>query len=337
MAEEHATQIAVHDCEPAIETMRDDILRGLAQDPKTLPSQYLYDERGARLFESICETEEYYLTRTEIAILKRNMDAIVDRIGPGALIIEPGSGSGVKTQLLLENLEEPAGFVPIDVAKQQLTEFAARVDHRFPDLDVIPVCVDFTDGYDVPPCENTVRKRVTYFPGSTIGNFTPPAAVGVLRHMAEVCDNDGGVLIGVDLKKERAILEPAYDDAAGVSSEFALNYLVRLNRELGADFKLEQFGYEAPYNEILGRIEMALVSRCRQVAHIDGAAVSINTNERVRTEYSYKYSPDEFAALAAQAGLEVTDFWTDPDRLFSVQYLLPRQDAQRNRKCARDA
>lgn len=337
MADEHTKLIAVHDCEPAIEAMRDDVLRGLAQDPKTLPSQYLYDERGARLFESICETEEYYLTRTEIAILKQNMGAIVDRIGPGALIIEPGSGSGTKTQLLLENLEEPAGFVPIDMAKQQLAKVAAHVDQRFPDLDVMPVCADFTDGYDVPPCENAVRKRVAYFPGSTIGNFTPPVAVGVLQHMAKVCDDDGGVLIGVDLEKERAILEPAYDDAAGVSSEFALNYLVRLNRELGADFKLGQFGYEAPYNATHGRIEMALVSRCRQVAHIDGAAVSLDAEERVRTEYSYKYSPDEFAALAAQAGLEVTGFWTDPDRLFSVQYLSPRQDTERNRKCARNA
>ena len=335
MIEENTNTIAVHDCEPTIKTMRDDVLRGLAQDPKMLPSQYLYDERGARLFERICETEEYYLTRTEIAILRQNMDAIVDRIGPGAMVIEPGSGSGVKTQLLLENLEDPAGYVPIDVAKQQLAEFAGQMDQRFPELNIMPVCADFTNGYDVPPCENTVRKRVTYFPGSTIGNFTPPVAVEMLRHMAEVCDDDGDVLIGVDLEKERAILEPAYDDAAGVSSEFALNYLVRLNRELGADFKLEQFGYEAPYNESQGRIEMALVSRCRQVAHIDGAAVSFDAEERVGTEYSYKYSPDEFAALAAQAGLKVTDFWTDPDRLFSVQYLSPRQDAGRNKECAR--
>ena len=316
----------MYDYQPAIETMRDDVLRGLARDPKMLPSQYLYDERGARLFEQICETEEYYLTRTEIAILRQNMDAIVDRVGPGALVIEPGSGSGVKTQLLLENLEDPAGYVPIDVAKKQLAEFAAQIDERFPDLDVMPVCADFTNGYDLPSCGNKVQKRVAYFPGSTIGNFTPPVAVEVLRYMGEVCSDDGGVLIGVDRKKDRAILEPAYDDAAGVSRDFALNYLVRLNRELDADFEVEQFGYEAPYNEAHGRIEMALVSRCRQVAHIDGAGVSFDTDERVRTEYSYKYSPDEFAALAGDVGLEVTDMWTDPDRLFSMQYLaLPQR------------
>jgi dimethylhistidine N-methyltransferase len=329
MTEENANTITVHDYEPATATMRDDVLRGLAQDPKMLPSQYLYDERGARLFERICKTEEYYLTRTEIAILRQNMDAIVDHIGPGALVIEPGSGSGVKTQLLLENLEDPAGYVPIDVAKRQLAEFATQMDQRFPDLNVMPVCADFTNGYELPPCNAAVRKRVAYFPGSTIGNFTPAVAVEMLRHMGELCDDDGGVVVGVDLKKDRAILEPAYDDAGGVSRDFALNYLVRLNRELDADFKLEQFGYEAPYNETHGRIEMALVSRCRQVAHIDGVGVPLDTDEHIRTEYSYKYDPEEFAALAENAGLEVTDTWTDPDHLFSVQYLSLNQAASR--------
>ena len=324
----------MHDCRPATETMRGDVLRGLARDPKTLPSQYLYDERGAGLFEKICETEEYYLTRTEIAILRENMDAIVDRIGPGALVIEPGSGSGVKTQLLLENLEDPAAYVPIDIAKQQLADLAAQMDQRFPDLEVVPICADFTSGYELPPWADALRKRVAYFPGSTIGNFTPPVAVEMLRHMVELCDDDddrggdgGGVLVGVDLKKDRAIVEPAYDDAEGVSREFALNYLVRLNRELNADFELSQFGYQAPYNEAHGRVEMALVSRCRQVAHVDGVGVSFGLDERVLTEYSYKYSPDEFAALAEDAGLEVTDTWTDPEDLFSVQYLAPRRNA----------
>ena len=316
-------QIAVHDYGPVTQTMRDDVLRGLSQEPKVLPSQYLYDERGARLFEAICETDEYYLTRTEIAILRRYMNAIVDRVGPGALVIEPGSGSGLKTRLLLENLDGPAGYVPIDVAKKQLIEFAAQVDQTFPELDVMPVCADFTNDYTLPPCDARVRKRLMYFPGSTIGNFTPPAAVEVLRRMAGLCERDGGVLVGVDLKKDRAVLEPAYDDAQGVSREFALNYLVRLNRELRADFELNQFDYEAPYNEAHGRIEMALVSRARQVAHLDGIAVSFRADERVRTEYSYKYSPEEFAILAKKAGLTVVDFWADSGRLFSVQYLSP--------------
>ncbi len=227
--------------------------------------------------------------------------------------------------------------MPIDVARQQLAEFAAQIDQRFPDLNVVPVCADFTNGYELPPCKAAVRKRVAYFLGSTIGNFTPPVAVEMLQHMGELCDDDGrGVLIGVDLKKDRAILEPAYDDAAGVSRDFALNYLVRLNRELDADFKPEQFGYEAPYNEAHGRIEMALVSRCQQVVHIDGVGVMFGTGERVRTEYSYKYDPGEFAALAEQAGLTVMDVWTDHDRLFSVQYLSLRQSADRNKKWGQD-
>jgi dimethylhistidine N-methyltransferase len=323
MTEDQAHTIAVRDHAPAIETMRADVLHGLAQEPKVLPSQYLYDDRGARLFERICETAEYYPTRTEITILRQNIDAIVERIGHGALVIEPGSGSGVKTELLLENLEDPAGYVPIDVAKEQLAEVATQLDQRFPDLNVLPVCADFTRGYALPPHADSARRRVVYFPGSTIGNFTPAEAVAMLRHMSEQCDEGGGVLIGVDLKKDRAILEPAYDDAAGVSSAFALNYLVRLNRDLDADFKLEQFGYEAPYNQDKGRIEMALVSRCRQVAHIDGVGVTFEPEERVRTEYSYKYDADEFATLAEAAGLSVADVWTDPERLFSVQYLSP--------------
>ena len=321
MAEKIANATSIDDYGPATKTMRDDVLRGLAQNPKMLPSQYLYDERGARLFERICETEEYYLTRTEVAILRHHMDAIVDHIGPGALVIEPGSGSGIKTQLLLENLEDPAAYVPIDVAKQQLAECAVRMDQRYPDLEVKPVCADFTNDHELPTVEGRVRRHVVFFPGSTIGNFTPADAVGILRQMAKLCGDDGGVLIGVDLKKDRAILEPAYDDAEGVSREFALNYLVRLNRELGADFELRRFGYEAPYNEAQGRIEMALVSLCQQVAHIDDVSVPFSTGERVRTEYSYKYSLEEFAEVAKKAGLTTAEVWTASKRLFSVHYL----------------
>ncbi len=323
MTTQSTNTIAVHDCSPETATMRDDVLSGLSDRPKYFPSQYLYDERGARLFEAICDTDEYYPTRTEIAILRRNMAAVADRIGPGALVVEPGSGSGVKTQLLLGGLEEPAGYVPIDVAREQLVEFATQTEERFPDLEVLPVCADFTSDYELPPCGNGVRKRIAFFPGSTIGNFTPTVAVDILRQMAELSGRDGGVLIGVDLKKDADILEPAYNDAEGVSRDFAMNILVRLNRELNADFNLKRFTYQAPYDERHGRIEMALVSRCRQVVHLDGVGVMFDADEPVRTEYSYKYAVDEFAALARRAGLTVTDVWTDPQRLFSVQYLVP--------------
>jgi dimethylhistidine N-methyltransferase len=312
----------MHDFEPDVATMREDVLRGLRCEPKRLPSQYLYDERGARLFERICETSEYYLTRTELSILETKIDAISARIGAGALIIEPGggSGSGLKTRLLLDGLKDPAGYVPIDVSRQQLARFAKRMEQEFPDLEVIPICADFTADYEVPVATAKVRSRVTYFPGSTIGNFAPRAAVAALRHLAK---SGGRMLIGVDLAKDRSILEPAYDDAEGYSREFALNILVRLNRELGADFVVEEFGYEAPYNEEAGRIEMALVSERQQAVHIDRQRVDFQRHERVLTEYSYKFDLDGFAALAGKAGLDVADTWTDPADLFAVLYLTP--------------
>ncbi len=318
------TDLSVHDFAPSTETMRDDVLNGLSRSPKELPSQYLYDEHGAKLFEQICETEDYYLTRTEQGILRHNMDAIAKSVGPDALVIEPGSGSGLKTRMLLNGLDNPVGYVPVDVAKDQLARFATNVDREFPELEVKPVCADFTDDYEVPACDDAERSRLCYFPGSTIGNFKPNVAIDVLNHLAELCDDDGGVLIGVDLKKDRETLEAAYDDSQNVSRKFALNYLARLNRELDADFQIEQFDYEAPYNESLGRIEMALVSSRDQVVGINGSHVRFNDGERVHTEYSYKYTLAGFAALAEKANLKVEQTWTDSEGLFSVQYLEPR-------------
>lgn len=329
----NATDLAVQDFAPGAETMRDDVLRSLSRDPKELPSQYLYDRRGAELFERICETEEYYLTRTELGILRRNMDAIAARVGPGALVIEPGSGSGLKTRFLLQGLEDPVGYVPVDVAREQLANFAASVVCEFPELEVKPVCADFTDDYVVPACDNAARTRVCYFSGSTIGNFKPAVVLDVLQHLAELCDGDGGVLIGVDLKKGRTTLESAYDDAQGVSREFALNYLVRLNRELDAGFRIEQFGYEAPYNESLGRIEMALVSLCDQVVSISGTRVRFKSGELIHTEYSYKYTLPEFAALAGKANLNVVQTWSDSEELFSIQYLEPTERRRKMPPC----
>jgi dimethylhistidine N-methyltransferase len=311
-------QVAVHDFEPDVATMREEVVRGLSCEPKRLPSQYLYDETGARLFERICDTVEYYLTRTEVSILEMNMDAISARIGPGALVIEPGSGNGHKTRLLLDGLKDPAGYVPIDVSRKQLARCTKEIRQEFPDLEVLPVCADFTGDYGVPATTADVRSRVMYFPGSTIGNFAPPEAVAVLRHLASL---GRSMLIGIDLKKDRSILEPAYDDAGGYSREFALNLLVRLNRELGADFVVEQFGYEAPYNEDAGRIEMALVSDRKQAAHIDRHRVEFQRHERMLTEYSYKFDLEGFAELAGQAQLEVAETWTDPADLFGVLYL----------------
>jgi len=302
--------------------MRADVLAGLRRKPKSLPSQYLYDQRGARLFEKICEQPEYYLTRTETAIMQDNMDSIAECIGPQALVIEPGSGDGRKSKLLLSGLTRPSGYMPIDISRDQLVDLADEVSGRFPDVEVVPVCADFTEDPSLPEVAQPPGRSVVFLPGSTIGNFGPKRVEEVLRDLRNLSGEEGGILIGVDLKKDVGILEPAYDDARGVSREFALNYLVRLNRELGADFRTEFFGYEAPYDEQQGRIEMALVSRREQDAHVAGTPVHFSREERVRTEFSYKYDLRGFADLGARAGLEVKHVWSDPDKLFSVQYLV---------------
>jgi dimethylhistidine N-methyltransferase len=319
---ENGDEIEIRDQEPALARMREDVVRGLGSDPKCLPSQYLYDERGAKLFEEICELEEYYLTRTEFSILRRHLSAIARRIGPGAVVIEPGSGRGNKARLLLSGLERPAGFVPVDIARTQLVEVATEMNLRSPDLEVLPVCADFTLDFELPPQAVAARRRIGFLPGSTIGNFEPDAAVNLLRNLARACGPQGGVVIGVDLKKDRPVLEAAYDDARGVSKGFALNYLVRLNAELRGDFDLSKFGYQAPYDEERGRIEMSLVSLGDQTVHVDGTSFDLADGELISTECAYKYDLAGFRALAARAGLEVRQVWTDPRQLFSVQYLV---------------
>ncbi|GJM24496.1 MAG: dimethylhistidine N-methyltransferase [Phycisphaerae bacterium] len=319
-----ATEVVVHDIAPCVNTIRDDVLLGLSRCPKELPSQYLYDARGAKLFEQICDTREYYLTRTELGILNDNMAEISECVGFGAFVIEPGSGSGLKTRNLLKGLDNPSVYIPVDVAKKQLASFATSISREFPAIEVRPVCADFTDHFDVPAEDDDAHMRLCFFPGSTIGNFKPAAALDVLNRMAEMCGCHGCVLIGVDMKKDRKTLEAAYDDEQGVSREFALNYLVRLNRELDAGIQIEQFAYEAPYNESLGRIEMALVSLCDQEISIAGTPVRFKKNERISTEYSCKFTHEEFAALAEKAGLNVHQVWTDSERLFSIQYLEPK-------------
>ncbi len=319
MSESDSVQLT--DCSPQTAKMRADVLRGLSQTPKQLPSQYLYDECGARLFEQICELDEYYLTRTEISILRRYLPQMAGAVGPRPLVVEPGSGEGIKTRLLLEHLDDPVGYVPIDIAREQLVEAAESLNAEFPALEVLPVCADFTGEYALPAPTRPHERVLVFFPGSTIGNFTPQQAGRLLARLGRLCRPAGGLLVGVDLKKDRATLEAAYDDAAGVSAAFALNYLVRLNRELGAEFDLDQFGYQAPYNERLGRIEMSLVSRRAQRVRLDRTVVHFGRGELVHTEFSYKYDLRGFAALASQAGLSVARVWTDPQRRFSLQYL----------------
>jgi dimethylhistidine N-methyltransferase len=243
------------------------------------------------------------------------------RIGPGALLIEYGSGEGLKTRILLDALDRPAGYVPVDISRAQLERNAADLRSRYPGLEVLPLCADYTVDHPIPEPARAPHRRVVYFPGSTVGNFTPVQARGFLAHVRREVGPGGGLLIGVDLRKDRAILERAYDDAAGVTAAFNLNLLRRINRELGADFDLTRWEHRALWNENESRIEMHLVSAGAQAVRIGGRVFAFAPGETIHSENSCKYDPEGFAALAATAGWTVERLWQDPDRLFSVQYL----------------
>ncbi|MDZ4702099.1 MAG: L-histidine N(alpha)-methyltransferase [Rhodothermales bacterium] len=298
-----------------------DVLEGLERPQKTLPAKYFYDETGSQLFEAICELKEYYPTRTEVAIMQRYIDEIVALLGPRCLLIEYGSGSSLKTRILLDRLVEPAGYVPIDISGDFLQEVAAALADDYADLRIEPVSADYTRPFTLPDIQPPPRRRVVYFPGSTIGNFEPAGAVAFLKRAARVCGPGGGLLIGVDLQKDIHVLEAAYDDARGVTAAFNKNMLYRINCELGADFDPDRFHHRAVYNRDEGRIEMHLVSQEAQSVTISGRQVDFDRCETIHTENSYKYTPAQFARLAAQAGFAQQRVWTDDASYFSVQYL----------------
>jgi len=296
-------------------------LQGLQDARKELPSKYFYDEVGSQLFEQICELDEYYLTRTELSILQTHMHEMVSLLGPHCLLIEYGSGSSTKVRMLLDALQEPAGYVPIEIAKDQLLRSAASLALVYPELEVLPVCADYTSDFELPLPGKPVLRRVAYFPGSTIGNFDRDPAKHFLQQIVKVCQGGGGLLIGVDLKKDFNILHRAYNDSQGVTAQFNKHLLVRMNQELDANFQLNQFEHYAFYNPGQSRIEMHLVSLKNQTVRIGESEISFKLGESIWTESSYKYTLDEFAQLAATAGFTVERVWTDPRELFSVQYL----------------
>jgi len=300
---------------------RADVLAGLSGPAKTLPCKYLYDDRGSRLFDQICDLPEYYPTRTELGILRRHAGDMAAALGDGCLVIEYGSGSGLKTPLLLERLRHPAGYVPVEINRDHLYASAAALTRVFPHIDVLPVWADFTGTFDIPASRRPPQRKAVFFPGSTIGNFGPSCAVQLMEGVAQRCGPGGAFLVGVDLRKPKAVLEPAYDDAAGVTAAFNKNLLVRINRELGADFDLDQFDHRAVFDDRHSRIEMHLVSRKRQVVKIGGVSIWFAAGESICTEHSYKYTRETFRELAMAAGLALGEIWTDDDRLFSVQYL----------------
>lgn len=295
---------------------------GLALKPKRLPSWLFYDERGSALFEQICEQPEYYLTRCEIALMKEHVAEIADTLGSEVRLVEYGSGSGIKTRLLLQQLDQPVAYVPVEISPVPLKRSVQRLTQEFPSLPMQPLCADFSKPLRLPIPARAPRRTVLYFPGSTIGNFESREAAVLLRKMRNEMGDAGGILIGVDLKKDAATIEAAYNDRAGVTAEFTLNMLARLNREIGSDFDLAGFAHRAHYNPMAGRIETHLVSRRVQQVKVGRIEAAFREDEVVQVEYSCKYSPEDFAALAARAGLAVVRMWTDAQQMFSVQYLV---------------
>lgn len=309
------------DQKPKIREELREVLAGLRVEPKTIHPKYFYDERGSQLFDRITETEEYYPTRTEIAILDEHGDAMGELVGPRALVIEPGAGSVTKIRRLLDHLDRPAAFVPIDISLEHLRKNAAILQEDHPDLEILPLAADYTNDYEIPEPSGDYRRRVVFFPGSTVGNFPREEALEFLRHLAEVAGPGGGLLIGVDLVKDGDVLHRAYDDSEGVTAEFNKNLLARFNRELDADFDLDRFRHLAVWNGEEERIEIYLVSERDQTVHVGGEAISFGEGERILTEYSQKFTRESFARMAAEAGFEVVRVWTDPKEYFSVQYL----------------
>lgn len=333
---QHDAQIQFYDLHPPLEDFRSQVLQGLSLPQKAISPQFLYDKRGAELFDAICKLEEYYLTRTEMRILESYAQPIARHL-ENSVLIEFGSGSSQKIrilldqilpdqilpdQLLLDQKRHRPTYVALDISKQHLQESCASLAAHYPGLETIAICADYTQPLSLPAIPAIQdQRRVGFFPGSSIGNLEPREAVRFLQNTAHLLGPGGSLLIGVDLQKSATILEPAYDDPQGISAAFALNLLTRINRELGANFDLRQFGYRAFYNSVAGRIEMYIVSHIAQTVQIQDVTVSFAQGEFLRTEYSYKYSIPQFQVLAAEAGFQTQQVWTDPDRLFSLHLL----------------
>jgi len=303
---------------PRADSLKDDVLAGLALPQKSIPPKYFYDEEGCRLFEAICELPEYYLTRTETAILRGNIADIAQFVGPDAELIEFGSGVQAKTRILIQALQTRL-YVPIDIAMDTLSASSNELAGRFPWLNVAGICADYTRPLVLPEFAGVpVRRKAVFFPGSTVGNFTPAEALEFLKRVGHAVGRGGALLIGVDLKKDKATLDAAYADSRGVTALFNLNLLKRINREAGADFQPERFRHKAFYDPALGRVEMHLESRVSQIVHVAGQRFDFAPGETIHTEISCKYSVAEFQELGRRAGFAPEKVWTDPELLFSV-------------------
>lgn len=315
----HESAVQFHDMHPPAEDLRAEVLHGLAQRPRRIPPKFFYDRRGSELFEAITETPEYYPTRTELGLLEAHGEAMAGLLGRGGVLVELGSGSSRKIRLLLDALR-PALYMPLDISRDFLLDAAGELARDYPDIRVHAACVDYSQGLTLPALPEGL-PRAAFFPGSSIGNFEPAQARQLLTHVARALGPRGRLVIGVDLRKDPAILNAAYNDAAGVTAAFNLNLLVRINRELGADFDLAHFHHRAFYAPEQGRVEMHLVSDCLQQVRVAGRSFRFEAGESIHTESSYKYSVAGFQALAGEAGFAPQAVWTDRDDLFSVHCL----------------
>ena len=299
------------------EAFRADVLAGLSQRQKTLPSRWLYDQRGSELFEEITRLDEYYLTRTETAILRRHAEEMAALCGDGIVLLEYGAGAAIKSEILIDALHAPRLYAPIDIAADFLAETVERFRDRFPELPTRPIIADFTVDFDIP-ADIPARPRAAFFPGSTLGNLLPSDAGALLRRMREHVGQSGKAIIGVDLRKDIQTLIAAYDDKQGVTAEFNLNLLVRINRELGGDFALGAFAHEARWNERESAIEMHIVSLKPQAVSVAGRRFAFAEGETIHTETCRKFDVAGFAHSAQRSGWRVDKLWSDPADLFAV-------------------
>ncbi len=313
------TTLTFHDHKPQTLSLQEAVVTGLCKDKKAIAPKFFYDRRGSELFDQICKQPEYYPPAVEQKILSNNADEIATLAGEGRVLVEPGAGSAAKVRLLLDNLQ-PSAYVPMDISFEHLKSAATELVNDYPWLPVHATCVDFTHSLPIP---NIVPEgpRMLFFPGSSIGNFEKKEANDFLSMIHDAIGQDGMLLIGVDTKKNEEILNAAYNDEAGVTAEFNMNLLLRIKKELGIDFSLDNFKHNAYYNPNAGRIEMHLVSTRKQTLTINGQTILLDKDESVHTENSYKYSPEEFITLAEHNQFEAIKYWTDTDNLFAV-YLM---------------
>lgn len=299
--------------------MRAEVLRGLSGSPRRLPCKYLYDREGSALFEEICGTDAYYITRTETEILSRHAAQIADALRPTQVLVEFGSGSGKKTRVILGALQGLRAYMPVEINAEVLQTSVRQLRAEFPRLQYRPVAADYTRPLDLPIQAD--QPMTVFFPGSTLGNFARPKAQHFLAQLTAALPAGSGMLVGVDTKKDPAVLTRAYNDPQGITAAFNLNILARLNRDLDADFDLAGFRHHAYYNPVDGRIESYLVSLTRQTVRIGDERFRFARGEPIHTEYSCKYSVEEFCALARQAGFEPREVWTDAREWFAVYHL----------------